>query len=153
MSLKLLLIEDVDALGRSGDVVSVKPGFARNFLLPKKKGVMASKHTLRMQEELRQQRFAKAAEEKKEAEELAAHLHGQHFAIEVKVDPDGHMYGSVSANDIVHILADHGFRLDRRNVILASPIKTLGVQTIHLKLAENVPAEFTIEVMKESSSL
>src|SRR5689334_18731387 len=99
MPIQLLLLDDVDELGRSGDVVAVKPGYARNFLLPKKKGVMANKHTLRMQAKLKEERAKQAEIDRREAEELAARMTGIELNIVVKVDPEGHMYGSVSALD------------------------------------------------------
>src|SRR5574338_163192 len=99
MGNQLLLIEDVDDLGRSGDVVSVKPGFARNFLLPQKKAVVADKFTLRMQARLKEERAKRAEIDKKEAVVLAERIAPMELSIVVKVDPDGHMYGSVTALD------------------------------------------------------
>ncbi|HSX11933.1 MAG TPA: 50S ribosomal protein L9, partial [Rhabdochlamydiaceae bacterium] len=87
MKNQLLLVEDVDDLGRSGDVVSVKPGFARNFLIPQKKAVVATKGTLRMQERLKEERAQKAIVDKKEAEEFAARIEGMVLTTTVKVDP------------------------------------------------------------------
>ena len=146
---QLLLVEDVDDLGRSGDIVSVKPGFARNFLLPQKKAVIADKFTLRMQAKLQKERAERAAVDRKDAEQLASRLEGKEVSIEVKVDPDGHMYGSVAAMDIVHLLEKEGIQLERRNVVLPAPIKTLGSYPVHLKLKEGVPAQITLHVFCE----
>ncbi len=146
---QLLLLEDVEDLGRSGDVVSVKPGFARNFLLPEKKAVIADNFTLRMQAKLKEERAKRAEIDRQEAEELAKSIDGKVLTIEVKVDPDGHMYGSVAAIDIVRLFEKEGIVLERRNVILAHSIKTLGVHTIHLKLKEGVPAQITLKVMSD----
>jgi len=143
---QLLLLEDVDELGRSGDLVSVKPGFARNFLLPQKKAVVADKFTLRLQSKLKEERAKRAAVDKEAAEELAQKLEGKVLSITVKVDPDGHMYGSVSANDIIRLFADEGIALERRNIVLPQPIKTLGVHPLQLKLKEGVPAQVTLKV-------
>jgi large subunit ribosomal protein L9 len=147
---QLLLLEDVEDLGRSGDLVSVKPGYARNFLLPKKIAVIADKFTLRMQEKLKKERAKRAEVDRKEAEELSKKIDGMVMTIEVKVDPDGHMYGSVAALDIVRLFEKEGITLERRNVILAHPIKTLGVYPIQLKLKEGVPAQITLKVMSEA---
>lgn len=152
MKNELLLIEDVDDLGRSGDVVSVKPGFARNFLIPQQKAVVADKHTLRMQQKLREERAQKAVVDKKEAEEMSGRIEGMIVETLVKVDPEGHMYGSVSAMDIIHILSKEGIVLDRKNVVLAHPIKAVGVHEISLKLKEGVPAKFTLKVIAENQS-
>jgi large subunit ribosomal protein L9 len=144
---QLLLLEDVEDLGRSGDVVSVKPGYSRNFLLPQKKAVVADKFTLRMQTKLKEERAKRAEMDRKDAEELSRKIEGMVFSIEVKVDPDGHMYGSVSALDIVRLFADEGIAtIERRNVILSHPIKTLGVHSINLKLKEGVPVHITLKV-------
>jgi large subunit ribosomal protein L9 len=146
---QLLLIEDVEDLGRSGDVVSPKPGYSRNFLLPKKKAVIADKFTLRMQAKLKEERAKRAEVDRREAESQAKKAEGMVLSIQVKVDPDGHMYGSVAAADIVRLLDDEGVKLERRNVILAYPIKALGVHAIHLKLKEGVPAQITLKVIGE----
>jgi large subunit ribosomal protein L9 len=146
---QLLLLEDVDNLGRSGDIVSVKPGFARNCLLPQKKAVIADPYTLRMQAKLKEERGKRADVDRKHSEELAQKIEGLSLEIAVKVDPDGHMYGSVTQADIVHLLEPVGIQLERRNVLLLHPIKTLGLQTINLKLKEGIPAQFTLNVIAE----
>lgn len=147
---QLLLIEDVEDLGRSGDVVTVKPGYARNFLLPQKKAVIADPFTLRMQAKLKEERAKRAEIDRKEAEELAKQIEGKVLTIEVKVDPDGHMYGSVAALDIVRLFEKEGITLERRNIILPHPIKTLGVHPIKLRLKEGVPTQITLKVMSEA---
>ncbi len=149
MGNQLLLIEDVDDLGRSGEVVSVKPGYARNFLIPQKKAVVADKFTLRMQARLKEERAKQAEMDKKDSEELAARVDGMVLTIEVKVDPDGHMYGSVTALDIVRLFEKEEIKLERRNIALLQPIKQLGVYPIALKLKEGVPAQITLKVMSE----
>jgi large subunit ribosomal protein L9 len=146
---QLLLLEDVEDVGRSGEVVNVKPGFARNFLLPKQKAVVADKFTLRMQARLKEERAKRADVERKESEELAKRLEGMLLAIEVKVDPDGHMYGSVTASDIVQLLESQGVQLERRNVVLIAPIKELGSRPVTLKLKEGVPATIILQVVSD----
>jgi large subunit ribosomal protein L9 len=143
---QLLLIQDVDDLGRSGDVVSVKPGYSRNFLLPQKKAVIADKYTLRLQAKLKEERAKRAEMDRKEAEEMAQKIEGMVLSIDVKVDPDGHMYGSVSTLDIARLFEAEGYTIERRNIVLAHPIKTLGVHPIQLKLKEGVPARITLKV-------
>ena len=146
MPIQLLLTEDVDALGRSGEVVSVKPGYARNFLLPGKKAVAASNQTLRLQARLQEERAKQAAVDRKVSEENAARLQGTALEIEVKVDQEGHMYGSVSAMDIVKLFAEQGVELEKRNVLLSQPIKTLGVHNLTLRLKEDVMLPFVLKV-------
>lgn len=149
MNNQLLLVEDVDGLGRSGDLVKVKPGFSRNYLLPQRKAVIATKQTLRMQDELKKERAKRAAEDRKEAEALAQNLIGKVFNTTVKVDQEGHMYGSVSAFDIVQLFENEGITITRRNVLLQHPIKTVGTHEINLKLKEGVPAKITLQIDAE----
>lgn len=149
MGNQLLLIEDVDDLGRSGDVVSVKPGFARNFLIPRKKAVVADKFTLRMQARLKEERAKRALIDKKDAEILAERIGVMELEITVKVDPEGHMYGSVSAIDIVKLFENEGIELEKRNVALPHPIKEIGEHKVQLKLKEGVPASFSLKVKSD----
>lgn len=146
---KLLLIADVDDLGKGGEIVAVRPGYARNFLLPQKKAVIATKNTLRMQEKLKKERALRAEVEKKESEELSAKVEGTTFSINVKVDPEGKMYGSVSPKDIVDLLAKEGYEIDKRSVQLKQPIKETGAFQIHLKLKEEVTCSFHLKVVPE----
>jgi large subunit ribosomal protein L9 len=148
---QLLLLEDVDDLGRSGDIVSVKPGYSRNFLLPQKKAVVADKFTLRLQARLQEERSKLAEVDRAESEGLAKKIEGMVLEVRVKVDPDGNMYGSVSQTDIMHLFENMGIKLERRNILLLHPIKALGVQTINLKLKEGVPTHFTLKVISENA--
>ena len=150
MGNQLLLVADVDDLGRSGDIVSVKPGFARNYLLPQKKAVIADKFTLRMQARLKEEREKLAAIDRKEAEAVAAKIEGMTLSIVVKVDPDGHMYGSVTAAEIARLLSEQGHSVEKRHVVLLQPIKALGVYPLTLKLKEGVPASITLKVVSDS---
>src|SRR5579862_1137629 len=148
---QLLLLDDVDDLGRSGDVVSVKPGFARNYLIPQKKAVIADKFTIRMQAKLKEERSKRAEIDRKDSEDLAKKIEGMVLEIRVKVDPDGNMYGSVTYSDIIRLFEDLGIKLERRNILLVQPIKARGAQTINLKLKEGIPTHFTLKVVSESA--
>ena len=145
----LLLLEDVDDLGRSGDLVRVKAGFARNCLLPKQQAVVADPYTLRMQARLQGERAQQALVDKKDAELLADKIKEMTFAIEVKVDPDGHMYGSVSVLDIIRLMQEQGIAIERRHVLLSHPIKNLGPHEISFKLKEGVMTSCTLKVERE----
>lgn len=147
---KLLLIEDVEALGRSGEIVSVKPGYARNFLLPHGLAVIADKQALRQQERLQAEREKRALEDKKESESVAAHIEGITLITVVKVDHDGHMYGSVTANEIVHLLQEQKkIELEKKCIQLKHAIKATGIHSISVKLKEGVTASFNLNVMSE----
>ena len=153
MAVKLLLLEDVDDLGRSGDVVNVKPGFARNFLLPKQLAVLAHKGALRMQEKLREERQKKAVADKSEAEGTAATLAQITLSITVKVDQEGHMYGSVAVGEILKALHDqHQIVLEKRSIQLKHPIKATGVHQVPIKLKESVMASITLKVIPEHAN-
>lgn len=146
---QLLLLEDVDGLGRSGDLVAARAGFVRNFLLPQKKAVVADAYTLRLQARLKEEREKRAAVDRKESEVLASKLTGQIVSTIVKVDPDGKMYGSVSTLEISRLLKEKGFDVERKNVLIGHPIKTLGTHTINLRLKEGVPSSITLEIVPE----
>lgn len=150
---QLLLIEDVDGLGRKGELVSgAKPGFVRNYLLPKKKAVIPDLRTLRMQERLQNERAEQAQVDKKASEEIAAKIAEKLISHEVKVDLDGHMYGSVTAKDIVKILDENAVSVERKMVILPLPIKKLGTYKIPLRLKEGVEASFSLNVKAEETT-
>ena len=149
MKQQLLLIEDVDALGRKGEIVSAKPGYVRNFLLPRGLAVIANQNTLRKQEALRKEREKQAVIDRQESEKLAATLSGVVLETKVKVDPEGHMYGSVSANDIIHLFQDLGFAIDRKYIQLNKPIKQTGIHKISLKLKEGVMVEMQLSIIPE----
>ncbi len=149
MKQKLLLIEDVEDLGKSGEVISVKPGYARNFLLPRGKALIAKKHTLRIQKILQEEREKRAVVEKKESKELATLIGEKVLSIDVKVDPEGKMYGSVSSQDIVALLEKEGIKIEKKSVNLKHPIKETGVFDITFKLKEGVEAGCKLKIIGE----
>lgn len=152
MATKLLLIEDVEDLGRSGDIVNVKAGYSRNYLLPQGFAVVADKNALRMQARLQEERKKKALIDKQEADKLASALEGVTLTTIVKVDHEGHMYGSVNAHDIVILLEQqHQIVLEKRNIALKHPIKELGSHKINVKLKEGVTATITLNVEPEDA--
>jgi large subunit ribosomal protein L9 len=149
MKQQLLLIQDVDGLGKKGEVVSVKPGFTRNFLLPYGHALIADRHTLKMRERLQQERAAQAEIDKKASFELASKLKEVILEHEVKVDPEGHMYGSVTQLDISRMLEEKGHEVERRQVNLHAPIKKIGEHKVPLRLKEDVEAYVTLRINAE----
>lgn len=150
MATKLLLIDDVEDLGRSGDIVSVKPGYARNRLIPLGAAVIADKNALKRQARLQEERLKKAADDKSHAEGIAKEIEGKTIKTHVKVDHDGHMYGSVSASDILHLMQEQSqIQLEKRWLQLKHPIKKTGVYNILLKLPEGVTSAFQLKVLAE----
>ena len=144
-----LLLSDVDGLGLKGEVITARPGYVRNFLLPQELVVRATVHTLRKQEKLRQERAAQALIDSKEAEALALQLGTTELLVTVKVDPEGHMYGSVSALDVAQLLKDQGVEVERRYIQLPRPIKATGVHRISFKLKEGIPASCQLTIAPE----
>lgn len=146
MQNQLLLLEDVEGLGRCGEIVTVRPGYARNYLVPQAKALVANKKALRMQEKLIIKRQEQAKADLAEAEALIARLSELSFAVEVKVDPEGHLYGSVTVFDILELLAKQGVVLEKKNIVLPHPIKQVGEHSIPLKLKEGVVSSFILSV-------
>ncbi len=149
MKNQLLLLEDIQNVGRKGDLVKVKPGYARNFLLPQRKALVADKSVVKIQARLKEERAKQSIIDKKASEEVAEKLKHLVITHEVKVDSDGHMYGSVTAKNIVEFLAEEKIEIERRMVSIEHSIKQLGTHTINLKLKEGVEARFNLKVIPE----
>lgn len=146
----LLLLEDIVNLGRKGEIVRSRPGFAWNFLLPQKKAIIASKSTIRLQEKLKAERAKQAVEDEKQARAVASRLKDKMLILSVKADGSGHLYGSVTTLDIVKVLSKEvDIAIERRSVLLPKPIKKTGVYSIKLSLKEGVPAAFQLKVKGE----
>lgn len=143
---RVLLFEDVKKQGRKGEVVDVKPGFARNYLLPQGKAHIATKQILRLQEQLQKERLEQAKRDKEEAEKLAANLSGKSFDTVVRTDPDGNMYGSVTAAMIAEMITQAGFPLEKHHVGLTHPIKQIGTVPVTLHLGEGVTTQVSFTV-------
>ncbi len=152
MKQQLLLLQDVEALGKKGEIVSAKPGYVRNFLLPQGFAVVATSNTIRKQERLRAERAKQAVVDRKESEELALQVEGTTLETRVKVDPEGHMYGSVSAADIAQLFQEKGLPIERKAVLITKPIKETGVHKISLKLKEGVTVACQLHIIPEGVS-
>ena len=150
MATKVLLLADVENVGDKGQIVDVKSGFAFNFFIPSNMAQVADANSIRRQAKLQEERRKEAVENKRISEELAGRLQGVELEAHVKVDHDGHMYGSVSALDISHLLkAQTGIDVEKRNVLLKSPIKQTGVFEVALQFKEGVTASVHIKVTPE----
>jgi len=150
MAIKLLLITDVENVGRSGEIVSVREGFARNFIIPRGLGVKADQNALRRQSALQEAREKQAVQDKADSDAQAKALELITLETEVKVDAEGHMYGSVAQQDIVRFLAEqHSIEMEKRCIQLKLPIKKLGAHRIEFKLKEGVEAFCTLKITGE----
>jgi large subunit ribosomal protein L9 len=146
MKYHVLLLEDVTNHGRKGELAYVAPGFARNYLLPHAKAILATYATVKTQEKLKKERDAQAIIDRKESDKTAALIKEKSFSTIVKVDNDGHMYGSVTVKDIVEFLFNEGVKIEKKHVLLPMPIKTLGTHAVNLRLPEEVLATVSIEI-------
>lgn len=152
MAIKILLLKDVDKLGRAGEIVTARPGYIRNYLIPQAFAEIATKQALRKQARIQEERRQQAIRDQAEAKTIAEALQSISVSTIVKVDHEGHMYGSVSALDIVHLVKEQAnIDIERRSVALKHPIKQVGKYTIPIKLKEGVTAEVSIEVIAEGS--
>mgnify|MGYP001438794452 CR=1 FL=1 len=147
---EILLLEKVDNLGSEGDVVSVKPGHARNFLLPQNKAVPLNQANKKRLDALKIARAAREAEELQNAQDVAAKIGELSLAIAVKTGAGGKLFGSVTALQIIEKVAEKGFKLDKKHFSNFSPIKALGQTTVSLNLSKDVTAELKVEVVSEN---
>lgn len=146
--MQVVLLERVEKLGQMGDVVKVKDGFARNFLLPRKKALRATKANLEQFEKQRAQLEARNLELKKEAEQVHAKVNGQAFIVLRQAGETGILYGSVSTRDIADAMTNGGFSTARNQVVLDKPIKTIGLHEIRIVLHPEVSATISINVAR-----
>ncbi|MRU14210.1 50S ribosomal protein L9 [Roseovarius sp. A21] len=146
--MQVILLERVAKLGQMGDVVDVKPGFARNFLLPQGKALSASEQNIADFEARKAQLEARNLETKKEAEALAAKIDGQQFVVIRQASDGGSLYGSVSTRDAAAVAKEEGVTVDRKQVIIRQPIKTLGLHEVEVHLHPEVEAVITLNVAR-----
>lgn len=147
--MELILRDDVEKLGRRGDVVKVKDGYARNFLLPRGLGMPVTAANKAMVEKEKKAHEARLAKEKAEFESLAARIGGLRFVAPRKVGENEVLYGSVTAGDIAEFLKAKGIEIDKRKVQLDEPIKHLGEHEVKVKLHPEVLASVRLLVTKE----
>ena len=146
--MQVILLERVAKLGQMGDVVDVKPGYARNFLLPQGKALTASEGNVASFEAQKAQLEARNLETKGEAEALAEKLNGEQFIVIRSASDAGSLYGSVTPRDAAEVATEAGFSVDRKQVALIAPIKELGLHNVEVKLHPEVSVEITLNVAR-----
>ncbi|NLX19019.1 MAG: 50S ribosomal protein L9 [Desulfobulbus sp.] len=149
--MEIILKETIETLGQEGDVVNVKPGYARNFLIPKKKAVLVTKASLAQLEKEKQAIAARLAEQQKKAEGLAAQLEGKVVVLNKRVGDEDRLFGSVTNNDIATALQEAGITVDRRAIVLSEPIKTIGEFKIVVKTGYQTFATVLVQVVPENT--
>jgi large subunit ribosomal protein L9 len=146
--MQLILLQRVAKLGQMGDVVDVKPGYARNFLLPQGKALTASEANIAAFEGRKAQLEADNLESKKEAEAMASRLDGQKFVVIRQASDAGALYGSVTTRDAADVATEGGFTVDRSQVSLTAPIKELGLHDVTVILHPEVEVTITLNVAR-----
>ena len=147
-NVKVLLKSDVDNLGTGGEVVRVRAGFARNFLLPRGLALPATTGNLSRVEELKRAAAGRAKVEREQADELAKKLGALSLKVTRAVGDEGKMYGSVTSKDVADAVAQAGVTLDRKRIVLPDPIKQLGSFEVLVKLHPEVSSKIKLEVVK-----
>jgi large subunit ribosomal protein L9 len=145
----VILREDIVNLGSRGEVVKVAPGYARNFLLPKKMAVAATAGNKKIVEQERQSHVRKEAKQKGEAEDLSKLMTGVSVTISQKAGDNDQLFGSVTSKDVADALAGKNFTIDKRKIQLDEPLKTLGEFKVPVRLHKDVTAEVTVIVVKD----
>jgi large subunit ribosomal protein L9 len=146
--MEVILREDIDNLGTRGEVVKVAPGYARNFLLPRKLAVPATESNKKIVEQERQAHLRKEAKAAGEAAELAKLMNGVTITIRQKAGENDQLFGSVTAQDVIDALAKQSYTIDRKKLSL-DPVKQLGEYKVPVKLHREVTAEITLIVARE----
>ncbi|MGI6087004.1 MAG: 50S ribosomal protein L9 [Kiritimatiellia bacterium] len=150
MSRELILMSDVDGLGLEGSIVKVSEGYARNYLIPRKLAVPVDKAALRRLEKNRKEREDRQARELSAARAKAEELEKVSCTVTVKVGEGEKIFGSVTVTDIMGALKDQGFEIERRRILLADPIRELGVYDVKIRLHQEVEAVIKVWVVDEA---
>ena len=146
--MKVILLDDVQKVGRRGEVRDVSDGFARNFLIPKKLALSASAGNLKNLDHIKQQANAKAERVKGDADALRGRIEALVLEERRQASEEGKLFGSVTSQDIAEFLDKHGIKVERRRIHLDEPIKTLGETTVAIRLHQDVTAQFRVSVVR-----
>ena len=147
--MEVILREDIEKLGHRGQVVRVAPGYARNFLLPKRLAVPATDANRKIIDQEREAYLRREAKVKSEAEDLGKLMSGVSLTIARKAGEEGHLFGSVTAQDIVDALSAQKFTIERRKIQLDEPIKNIGEYKVPIRLHREVTQDVTVNVVAE----
>ena len=148
--MKVLLTEDIPSLGLAGEVHTVARGYARNYLLPRKEAILATKGALKQAEDIRQAAIRKRAQERSNADAQAEVLNGQQLLFDVRAGENDRLYGSITTSDIAErIEKTVEFEVDRRRIVLNQPIRELGLYDVTIRLMAEVEATFSVAVVRE----
>ena len=147
--MKVILKEDVQNLGQQGDVVEVKAGYARNYLMPKRLAILFTEQQQKSIEEAQKVELRKLEREKDQIDSVLKDIKALSLSLKMKSEEDNKLFGSVTKLDIVNLLEENGVKIDKKYIDLASPIKTLGEHTINVSFTKDMSESFTVLVEKE----
>ena len=147
--MKVILKEDVQNLGQQGDVVEVKAGYARNYLMPKRLAILFTEQQQKSIEEAQKVELRKLEREKDQIDSVLKDIKSLSLSLKMKSEEDNKLFGSVTKLDIVNLLEENGVKIDKKYIDLASPIKTLGEHTVNVSFTKDMSESFTVLVEKE----
>lgn len=147
--MKIILRDDIEKLGRCGEVISVKDGFARNYLLPRNMAIPATKGNLRAIDQIGKQKALRDRKRLRGSERIKLALEKISCTAEVQVGEEDRVFGSVTAAHVAELLGQQGFEIDRRDILLEEPLKALGVYTVDIKLDRDMTAQLKVWVVRK----
>lgn len=147
--MKVILKEDVQNLGQQGDVVEVKAGYARNYLMPKRLAILFTEQQQKSIEEAQKVELRKLEREKDQIDSVLKDIKALSLSLKMKSEEDNKLFGSVTKLDIVNLLEENGVKIDKKYIDLGSPIKTLGEHTVNVSFTKDMSESFTVLVEKE----
>ncbi len=145
--MELILKETISTLGQEGDIVTVKPGYGRNYLLPQRKAVLATPANKAILEQNKAEIEARRESDRRAAEELSKKISGIEVVIEQLAGDDGRLFGSVTSADIAAKLIENGVNIDKKLILLSEPLKTVGTSTVAIKVGFQLTTDITVNVV------
>jgi len=147
--MQVILLENIPSLGKAGDEVKVSDGYGRNYLIPKKKAMLATEKSLKVIEHQKRQVQQRLEKAKRDAEKIAQHIATLSCTFAKTIGESGKLFGSVTSMDIENYLKENGMEVDRKNISLEEPIKNIGMVTVPIKLHPEVTAHLKVWVVQE----
>lgn len=147
--MKVILLEAIDRLGKAGEVITVKEGYARNFLIPKKKAKIATPGNMKMLDALKKKQTVEESKKLEDAKKLADKISALSLTIAAQAGEEEKLFGSVSNDDVAASLAEQGINIDKKEIILDEPIKKLGTYQVTVKVHPEVKASLRVWVVKK----
>ncbi len=147
--MQIILLENVPSLGKAGDLVKVSDGYGRNYLIPKKKAILATEKSVKMVDHQKRQVQQRVEKSRKDAEKIASQIEKLSCTFSKTVGESGKLFGSITSMDIENYLKENGIEVERKKIVLEEPIKNLGMFTVPIKLNSEVTAQLKVWVVQE----